>query len=145
MGVPQGSILGPLLFNIFICDLFMIINDIEISSYADDNTPYIASDNPENVIKALENVSEKLLLWFKNNGMKANADKCHLILSTKDSLTALIGESEIQNTEHEKLLGVLIDSELSFEKHVNSLSDKASQKLNALSVFTLMTSYLIKD
>ena len=69
--------------------------------------------------------------------MKANADKCHLILSTKDSLTALIRESEIQNTEHEKLLGVLIDSELSFEKHVNSLSDKASQNLNALSRVSL--------
>ena len=80
-GVPQGSILGPLLFNIFLCDLFLFINDIDIASYADDNTPYTVHKNPEKIIKVLENTSVDLLKWFKNNGMKANADKCYLLVN----------------------------------------------------------------
>ena len=53
-GVPQGSILGPLLFNIFLIHLFFIIEDTDIGSYADDNTPYVIADNTDEVIKSLE-------------------------------------------------------------------------------------------
>ena len=82
-GVPQGSILGPLLFNIFICDLFFIIDGIDFASYADDNTPYIAGNMPEDVVESLKHSSEKLFEWFTYNQMKANSDKCHLLISTK--------------------------------------------------------------
>ena len=74
------------MFNILLCDLFLFINDIDIASYADDNTPYTVHKNPEKIIKVLENTSVDLLKWFKNNGMKANADKCHLLVNSKEKV-----------------------------------------------------------
>ena len=100
-GVPQGSILGPLLFNIFICDFFIFVTDSDISSYADDNTPYVSANKPEEVIVKLEKVSVNLLNWFKNNGMKVNAEKCNLLLSLNNDLNANIGEEIIKCSNDE--------------------------------------------
>ena len=66
-GVPQGSILGPLLFNMFLCDLFLIMETIGIASYADDNTPYTTGNSVEEVIQKLENAAKTLFQWFSDN------------------------------------------------------------------------------
>ena len=83
-GVPQGSILEPLLFNLFLCDLFLFVEEVHIMSYADDNTPYVCSENVDVTLEKLEEVGKVLFEWFSNNFLKANADKCHLILSTDE-------------------------------------------------------------
>ena len=131
-GVPQGSILGPLLFNIFLCDLFLFINNVDIVNYADDNTSYSCNLNTELVIKELENVSINMLRWFESNRMKANPDKYHFLSTDTNVLEINIGDLIINSTKSEKLLGITIDNKLSFEQHVNNLCNKTSQKLNAL-------------
>ena len=86
-GVPQGSILGPLLFNIFLFDLFLIMKEASFASYADENTLYVTAENLEEVIKSLEKDSINLLQWFSVNQMKANHDRCHLLVNSKNKVT----------------------------------------------------------
>ena len=61
-GVSQGSILGPMLFNIFLCDLFQFFPDVDIANYADDNTPHSSSINLNKVLLNLEKISNGLLI-----------------------------------------------------------------------------------
>ena len=83
-GVPQGSILGPLLFNINTLDMFFEQKDVNFAAYADDNTPYFCDKNLEVILSKLQICALKLLEWFSNNYMKMNSHKCHLILSSND-------------------------------------------------------------
>ena len=89
------------------------------------------NNNKEEVIKALENTSVEMLSWFAN-GIKANPGKCHLLLSTEENCHAVIGNHNIENSKQQKLLGILLDNKLNFEKHISNLCTKASQKLSAL-------------
>ena len=113
-GVPQGSVLAPLLFNLFIDDLFYVIDDL--CNYADDNTINACDTSLSAVLEKLEKDASKAISWFKNNGMKLNSDKCFLLVSghKHECTICTVGDSKIIETHCVKLLGVLIDSKLTF-------------------------------
>ena len=76
--------LGPLIFTVFLCDLFLLKPNNNLVSYADDNTPFAMGGSSElEVINEIKGVAESLTLWFRNNCMKVNPDKFHLLLSDK--------------------------------------------------------------
>ena len=89
------------------------INDCDIASYAD-NTLCTSSSNLDAVINKLEESTNNLFQWFRNNHMKANADKCHLLVTGNYEVSANINKFEIESCKKEKLLGISIDTTLSF-------------------------------
>ena len=133
-GVPQGSILAPLLFHIFMCGMFLILNTIYFTDYTDDNTPFVVRDNIADVIKALKEIGENLVNWFSNNKMKLNTDKFYLLSNSQEPNTLKIGDLHINNSLSEKLLRITFDCKLKFHKHIENISQKASQKLNTLAI-----------
>ena len=133
-GVPQGSVLGPLLFNIFLSDIFSFFQDSDLANYADDNTPYTCKHDTKSVLDKLQMDANELIKWVENNTLKANPDKYHLLLSEKDkTLSLTVGNHKICNSNNEKILGVNFDNKLTFHDHVSELCKKASKKLHALS------------
>ena len=125
--------MGPLLFNIFLADLFFTLNTTEIPNCADDTTPYAISDNTDDLISSMAKSSKDLLKWFDDNLMNlSNPDKCHLLVSSCEKIKIEIGDSEIENSKCEKLLGVHFDNKLTFDYHISGLCKKASKKVKAL-------------
>ena len=131
-GVPQGSILGPLLFNIFINDIFYFVDKTKIANYADDNSTYTTQTNIRMLLDTLEKETSVVLCWFKVNEMKSNNDKCHLIVAKHDNVSVTINDEIIEGEESVKLLGINIDNRLTFSEHVTNLCQKGNQKLHAL-------------
>ena len=135
-GVPQGSILGPLLFNVFINDIFYFVEKCILYNYADDNTLSLHTTDFDLLLEGLQHDSKILIDWFSFNCMKANPDKFQAIaVGKRTSLrnpTFNVNNSVISCEDVVKLLGVDIDCNLTFDSHIKNICKKAGQQINVL-------------
>ena len=125
--VPQSSILGPLLCNIFLADLFFMNGDIDIANFADENTPYTSAKYIDDAIETLDQASVSLFKWFELKLLKGNADKCHFLITIDQEESLNVDGFSIKNNKWEKLLEV---------KFISDLRKRASRKVNALARIT---------
>ena len=115
------------------CDLFLLVTESNIASYADDTSLYTCEKNLFDVQRKLQSESLILFKWFRDNYLKATSGKSHVMLTTDNKRKINIKDSLISNKKITKLLGVTVANKLSFELHLNLVCRKVSQKLHALS------------
>ena len=134
-GVPQEFILGRLLFNIFLNDIFLSLQKCDLANYSDDSTLYTSGQSISNIMNSLSHDFTILSKWFHSNFMVLNPDKCSFILlGVDDELqTNLVCENEtLKNSKQEKVLGVTIDNKLNFATHLSNITKNANIEFSAL-------------
>lgn len=130
-GVPQGSVLGPLLFNIFINDLCRILK-CEFLLFADDLKIYIKFRTQEDAIR-LQNDIDKLYEWSVINKLLLNIEKCHVVIFSNKIVPSQqlyrINTLPLAQRSSVNDLGVIFDDKLKFDEHVNSIVKKSNSML----------------
>ena len=139
-GVPQGSILGHLIFNIFINDIFYFIHDGNLYNYADDNWVTVHHKELTTLQGILQNEAKLMVEWFEINAMQANPDKFQGMLlkgaKTVGDFAITVEGTEIAFVSEINALGVCIDDQLSFNAHVDRICTKAGRQVSALQRLT---------
>ena len=129
--VSQGSVIGPLLFNIYINHFFPSLNNSEVCNYADDTTLFVCDDDIDSVVSRIELDWAHAVKLFCDNCMKLNEDMCYLLTFgdiSKESVSVEIGSSTITNSVEKESRGVALDTKLTFEQYVGNLCQKICKK-----------------
>ena len=138
LGVPQGSILGPTLFSIYINDLPLALKKAEVDIYADDTTIWSSGNTCEEIQLKLQDTLDSAGKWFKANSMMPNTTKTKQLLigtaqklshADKDSLDLLLNNTRLDEATDEKILGVKIDKHLKWDQHIDYLINKLNSRI----------------
>jgi hypothetical protein len=133
-GVPQGSILGPLLFSVMINDINLGLDSCNVLMYADDTTLYISGKNVEELKTKLQSDLNYINWWFGANKMKINMKKCKVMLFKKPrqashNINLVLDGENIEQTNNFKLLGFHLDPALNWCNHLKHLRNKLKSQL----------------
>lgn len=137
-GVPQGSVLGPLLFIIYTNDLPNALRFTRCVLFADDTTVYYSSRNLEHVIQNISADLKNLTEWFKANKLSLNITKTNYMLFTKNdkdykrNMNLRLSNEDITRVNSTKFLGMIIDDKLNWQSHIEHTKNKISSGLYAL-------------
>lgn len=135
-GVPQGSVLGPILFLIYINDIAHIFTNLKTILFADDSTLYLTGENPTNMLLSAIQDLETLHKWCASNRLTINLQKTFYMLFTNKPLLDLppliYNNSEIKRTNQHTLLGITFDDNMSFKHHIANLIIKLSRIISLL-------------
>jgi hypothetical protein len=136
-GVPQGTNIGPLLFNMMLYDLKFVEVKSMIIKYADDTVMLTICNEEESILDIIKQDLEKLVNYYRTNGLEINFNKSYYMKfnGCKDKeIDELMSLNEIRKVESLKYLGVNIDSRLNMREYANNLKSKLSQSIYALNV-----------
>lgn len=136
VGVPQGSVLGPLLFIIYINELPSVVNSCEVSFYADDTVIYYSTSDFQDLEDKLNCDLANICQWFNDNFLTLNVSKCKFVLFGNQNklrscshLSLKINDHVLERHESFKYLGVKINQNMSWSDHIETMSNKISQRL----------------
>ena len=136
-GVPQGSLLGPRLYTIYVNDLPNAITSGDVFMYADDTTLYCVGKNFDQVCSQLNNILEQLLLWSTMNKLCIHPVKSEVMILSKTGFIGPVppihfGNNFINVVNHTTCLGLIIDNRLTWAMHVDHVKKSFAQKVGAL-------------
>ena len=135
-GVPQGSVLGPLLSNVYINDMHSAVANSKLKLYADDSLLYKPITTPADS-SLFQNDLDHLITWADSSQMKFNVNKCEHMTIQRSTVNPLVSQYSInkdplQCVDKVLYLGVTIDNKLSFDQHIINICSKANKSLHML-------------